>query len=175
MNIINKLKNTSILNYKDVELCVLLNIINENNRTLNFINKDDDLLYTELLNDTTVPLLFSIINSDKNSIIDYLMIDNIYPCDGNYDLYYFALISYSIYFRRVLLFVDLNCSLFIDDLISKYIELSPKYNPWHDNQNIILNLIKNIMIKRNLLEKEEINNMFGDVSDNIFQHIIKFR
>jgi len=64
-------------------------------------------------------------------------------------------------------------------------EINPSYNELYqfaldsygdNNINVgILNVVKNSIVRRNWLEKEAIMIMFGELSNDIFQHIIKFR
>jgi len=67
--------------------------------------------------------------------------------------------------------------LMIDEINPIYLYEFAKTSYVHQrcNEITILNIIKTATIKRNWLEKEAINNMFGELSNDIFQHIIKFR
>lgn len=105
-------------------------------------------LYDELINDDYISLLFSIFRRNKTDIIAKLLIDEIHPLNGT--LYEFALKRYT------------------------YDHIKPRKIKWIETEEYILDIIKYITIKRVWLEKYAIKNMFGDISDDIYQHINKF-
>ena len=164
--------------YHGIELLDILGTIIGNNQLKSITNQYEDLLYSKLIDDPQISLLIDIIETNKQEIIYKLLIENLYPCIGNYDLYHFALIGYSKTFYMVLNIFGIctgDNTVSIEKIMFDYNTLSLKSNIRHNMESPILNLIRDIIIKRNWLEKEAVKDMFNDSADDVFQHIIKFR
>lgn len=129
---------------------------------LRLINYDDPPWCEELLSDPDISLLLYIVRVDSISVTSALLIEDVNPWIGYNDIYYFAEICYKTYFQEM----DLGGL----DLFRKFI-----FRSIEDKETIILKLIKESAIKRYMLEKHVIKNIFDNVSDDIFQHIIIFR
>ena len=153
------------IKYENIDLLDMLCVINEKN------NRYKDILNERISNCPNNALLIAINERDKTEIISHLMIDEL---DLFFTTYEFAYIRYTTRFynhneQSLVQMKGFFESLGWDDDIYKEI------TTLNNDEKEILDIIRNIIVKKIWLEKEVVKIIFGELSNDIFKHIIKFR
>lgn len=156
------------------------------------ISLNDKTLLRQLLDNNYVKLLHSILIKDKNTIYELLYVNNIDPRLGNNEVYKLSTNKELDVYKMIDKINDENekskkfnnmfKSILNNISVIENNEIPENNIKTLDNSSEISDMIKEISVKRNLLEKQLLTNYFEELTqtqsnlpDIIFNYIISFR